>query len=163
MPLPVKLTGILDVPITTVERFASRFTMQPDGCWIWDGYRNQRGYGMFSIKSKSKSAHRIMWELAGNKVDFTKQLDHLCEVTSCINPKHLEQVTARENTLRSKTVTAINLAKTHCAAGHPLSGFNLLYRTSTKEGLIKTQRTCRLCHRRWTKEYEKRTELRKTL
>jgi hypothetical protein len=29
------------------------------------------------------------------------QLDHLCRVRCCVNPNHLEPVTAKENTLRS--------------------------------------------------------------
>lgn len=52
-----------------------------------------------------------------------------------------DTVSHRTNTLRGNTVTAANAAKTHCHAGHPLSGENLYVRPN--DGA----RTCRECKR----------------
>lgn len=56
-------------------------------------------------------------------------------------------------------LAAMHLAKTHCPAGHPLSGENL-YVYVTKEGF--TERACRICRRESAERYEaKRTAKRR--
>jgi RNase P subunit RPR2 len=143
-PLNIRLTGINQRPLTTIEKFASRFEIQPNGCWEWVGFRNHAGYGMFSVNKVSRSAHRVMWEAVGRPVDLTLQLDHLCRNRACINPKHLEQVDGRTNTMRGDTVTAKNAQKTTCDQGHPFLGDNLYLRKRTRAGGY-IERNCRTC------------------
>lgn len=153
MPLIIKPTGIKSRPLTTVERLARRFKIDSNGCWLWNGYRNKAGYGQFTVNGVARNAHRVFWELLGNEVDFTKQLDHLCRVRNCVNPKHLEQVTAKQNTLRGLTVPALNNLKTHCANGHELTPDNVYI---VKK---KYQRVCVTCRRDWVREHRARKEL----
>lgn len=134
------VTGILEAPMTTVETFCRKIIVT-DGCWLYNGYIAQSGYGQFAIKGRSKFTHRIMWELVGRDIDLTKRLDHLCRVRNCVNPAHLEQVTARTNTVRGISVPAINANKTHCVRGHELSGDNLYVRKASQK------RNCKRCHR----------------
>lgn len=68
-------------------------------------------------------------------------IDHLCRVRDCCNPEHLEPVTHRENLLRGDTVSARNVAKTHCPQGHPYSGENLILRHYPN----RVGRVCRAC------------------
>lgn len=48
-----------------------------------------------------------------------RDVDHLCGVTLCVNPAHLEVVTHRTNILRGNSPQAANARKTHCPRGHP--------------------------------------------
>lgn len=64
-------------------------------------------------------------------------LDHLCGITRCINPEHLEPVTNRENILRGKGIATKNIQKTHCKHGHLLKDNVYIFRTS---------RICKTCH-----------------
>lgn len=62
-------------------------------CWLWKGAKTRQGYGKLSRNNKSVLAHRIGWELAGNKLPDTKfMLRNLCGNTSCVNPEHWIEV-----------------------------------------------------------------------
>jgi hypothetical protein len=97
-------------------------------------------------------AHRVSYVLAHGSIPDGLQLDHLCRNKLCVNPTHLEAVTARENTLRGVSVAAVNAKKTHCPRGHELSGSNLL--------AYRKVRSCRACSleqsARWNLKVSKR-------
>ena len=84
-------------------------------CWLWTGQvtRNHRynhiAYGLYSFKEKlgdmwvtrSRAAHRFIYEALVEVVPLGLELDHLCEVKLCVNPAHLEPVTHQENVIRN--------------------------------------------------------------
>jgi len=70
------------------------------GCWVWQHYKDRKGYGVIKRKGKNYQAHRHIYELHHGKIQEGMQLDHLCRNTSCVNPDHLEVVTGAENTRR---------------------------------------------------------------
>lgn len=71
------------------------------GCWVWQHYKDRKGYGVIKRKGKGYRAHRHIYEQHRGKIPEGLQLDHLCRNTSCVNPDHLEPVTNAENTRRS--------------------------------------------------------------
>ena len=70
------------------------------GCWLWQRSTDQLGYGRFRRPGHHHYAHRMMWELRNGPVPDGLELDHLCRVRRCVNPKHLEPVTHSENMRR---------------------------------------------------------------
>lgn len=132
-------------------RFISLAIINPEtGCWIWNANRNHSGYGMFKFKGKSRVAHKWIYEFLNGEVKPPLQLDHLCMVKCCVNPSHLEPVTASENirrahraygTERKPKVKKENIIKTHCPYGHPYSGDNLRM-------IGPNHRQCITCHRK---------------
>lgn len=126
----------------TRDKFLSKVVKTPTGCWEWNGFINQDGYGMLSAKFNGKltlSAHRYSYMIEKGEIPKGKQLDHLCRNRKCVNPDHLEPVTNYENMMRGNALASINAKKTHCIHGHPLSGYNLIIRN--KSG----HRDCRIC------------------
>jgi hypothetical protein len=115
----------------------------PNGCWLFAGPRDHNGYGVISRKeeghTKTRMAHRIVYEGLKGVIPTGLQLDHLCRCRWCVNPEHLEAVTAYENTMRSRSPAAINARKTHCVKGHELSGDNVFF--------VEGWRRCRACSR----------------
>lgn len=69
------------------------------GCWIWTG-ATASGYGVIRQNRKLVLAHRAIYELIVGKIPKGLQIDHLCQNTICVNPKHLEPVTPKENMRR---------------------------------------------------------------
>jgi hypothetical protein len=70
------------------------------GCWLWQRCRNEHGYGVRAVQSGSRLAHRINYVAKYGPIPHGAQLDHLCRTRSCVNPDHLEVVSALENLRR---------------------------------------------------------------
>lgn len=122
-------------------------------CHLWVGGRTEKGYGMIQVwvaphKTKNVCAHRLAWELASGPIPQGLTIDHLCRVTSCVNPEHMEVVTLAENLRRGiRTKPRI----THCLHGHEFTTANTYaYRTSS--GYVA--RACRRCFKRYRATYE---------
>lgn len=99
----------------------------PGGCWLWLGVVNTDGYGVLSRKGYGKSAHRVFYQYLVGKIPRGLELDHLCSVRNCVNPKHLEPIKHRVNVQRGRlgeVTAARQLAKTHCPQGHEYSEEN---------------------------------------
>ncbi len=100
-------------------------------CWIWHGPLDRDGYGRYhggvgkAANGHPVRAHRWVYETLRGPIPTGFTLDHLCRNPGCVRPDHLEAVTMKENLARGRGVGALNAAKTHCHAGHPLSGDNL--------------------------------------
>jgi hypothetical protein len=113
-----------------------------EGCWIWNGSRNEFGYGLFvSRRNKHHKAHRFCYEFFHGRVSKKKDLDHLCRNPSCVNPRHLEPVSHRENILRGKFAP-----REKCSYGHPFTPANTRIRKSSSGFETKV---CRTCDRWW--------------
>lgn len=119
-----------------------------DDCWLWMGYRNTNGYGNFTIGERPHLAHRVAWSLKwGRPVPEDRRILHECDVPACVNPLHLWLGTQRDNVadMIAKGRARAGLffsAKTHCPAGHPYEGANLVIRIRPGG---KSARACREC------------------
>ena len=144
-------------PISTVtsdlDRFLAMVNIQPDGCWLWTGYIDRGGYGIFSIKSKPLKAHRFAYEFYNGSIPASLTIDHRCRNRACVNPSHLRLLTNQENCLAGDTGKH-NAIKTHCPQGHPYNEHNT-YMERLKDGRLV--RRCRLC--RNARQRRRRREL----
>lgn len=112
-------------------------------CWIWQGPLTT-GYSRFSVEGRLVLGHRWFYERANGAIPAGLVLDHLCRQRACVNPDHLEPVTARENILRGEGMGARFARRTHCAAGHPFTEDNTyVLRAGQRAG----SRVCRTCKR----------------
>lgn len=123
--------------------FMAQTREDENGCWIWMGPRNRYGngvqYGNTRYQRRGIGAHRLAWILFRGPIPEGMQIDHLCRVTRCVNPLHLEPVTQRENIMRSPVaIAAVNARKTHCKRGHEFTPENTIVHCGGK-------RACRTC------------------
>lgn len=118
-------------------------------CLLFAGYKNTIGYGQifYSVSGKTKYqyAHRVAYESFVGPIPDGLVIDHLCSVRCCINPTHLEAVTASVNTLRGEGVRR-NALKTHCPKGHEYTPENTFISGSP-------WRRCRECERARSRQY----------
>lgn len=135
---------------TLLQRFEEKHIPEPNsGCWLWGAAispspTGTHPYGILQDgDGVMRMAHRIGYELHRGSIPVGMHLDHLCRTTLCVNPEHLEPVTAKENIRRGRTAEAARhtqLRKTHCPQGHPFSGENLYMKPNGR-------RECRQCVR----------------
>lgn len=121
----------------------SRFLAKVDKtgpCWLWTAWIERNGYGRFWLDGRQQGAHRVAYELYVGPIAPELQIDHLCRVRSCVNPLHLEAVTASENTRRmAATRTPYQAAMQACRNGHPYDEANTI--------ATPTGRACLTCKR----------------
>ncbi len=114
-----------------------------DACWTWQGAIDRGGYGRAWDGTRVQQAHRLVYELLVGPIPGGLHLDHLCRVRHCVNPQHLEPVTARENTLRGVAPAADHARQTHCLNGHEFTPEN----TYMHPGPHGLRRVCLICKR----------------
>ena len=127
----------------TLRRFFAKVALNGT-CWEWQAFVGKRdGYGRFHVLNKPRLAHRISWQLLRGPIAPGLQVDHLCKNRRCVNPSHLEPVTAHINVMRSDSPRLTSLraaAVTHCPYGHEYTPQN------TYVSPVNTRR-CRVCQR----------------
>lgn len=96
-------------------------------CNLWKGDKNNEGYGRLVIDGKQRYAHRVSYQLHVGPIQRGFQVDHLCRVRHCFEPRHLEVVTNRENTLRGNHPLVVVSRQSHCARGHDQRDPNNVY------------------------------------
>jgi hypothetical protein len=155
--------GIGQKPRPLMDRFWEKVFPEPNsGCWLWCGALTKAGYGKISLgyrEGKEVYAHRLSYETHYGPIPDGLVIDHLCRVTCCVNPQHLEPVTHKVNVRRGRVCDLHdpdnpvhpNSRKTACLRGHPLSGSNLHISPSGS-------RICRTCRLRTLRRSRQRTK-----
>lgn len=129
-----------------------RFTESGAGCWIWDGPTDKDGYGRAKISGKTRRAHRAFYEKFVGPIPFGFEIDHLCNVRRCVNPKHLEAI-SREMHIRRSSFGVYQTLKTHCPRGHEYTPDNTI-----RKPHAPSRRYCRECNRNSCRAYYQKTQ-----
>ena len=126
----------------TAEYLQLRCHPVASGCVEWTGYVADDGYGQATVGIRSNGqavvrvAHRVVWEMWFGPVMNGLQLDHLCRNRRCVNPEHLEPVTAQVNVRRSTAWKVVE-----CINGHRWDEFGQWSSPTAK----KRRRWCKQC------------------
>lgn len=140
--------------LSILERFMNAVSMEPmSGCWLWKLTCDDGGYARFRIGERMVSAHRLSHEMFVGPIPEGLDIDHLCRVRCCVNPRHIEAVTTRENILRGiranagvtigcAAAAAAKNARTHCRHGHEFTPENTRYYTHPNHNSFRYCAAC---------------------
>lgn len=78
----------MTLPQKHIDRFWARVS-QSDGCWLWQGYKDQDGYGLLFIQPRMRRAHRLAYEIATGENPGELSVLHRCDNPACVRPDHL--------------------------------------------------------------------------
>lgn len=73
------------------------------GCWLYTGYLNAHGYGIYTAKERQSEVHRkfrihrLFYSRFIGDIPDDLCLCHTCDVPSCVNPKHMFIGTRKDN------------------------------------------------------------------
>ncbi len=109
-----------------MKRFWSKVKITSlHGCWEWQASNTGR-YGVFWLNRRQDLARRVAYELVRGPIAEGLCIDHLCRNTLCVNPFHLEVVTALENQRRGAgSGGVLSEVRSECLRGHPRTTDNL--------------------------------------
>jgi hypothetical protein len=150
-------------PIPLRNRLLKNVEFMENGCWLWTGYRNKKGYGGVWTgpgQHEMTGVHRVAYELFVGPIPDGLEIDHIChrpeecrlgircQHRRCVNPKHLIVTTHLKNVARAalnngpgRSAARIKrISVNHCKYGHEYTVLNC---AKDKKGA----RVCRECSR----------------
>ena len=68
-----------------------------NGCRLWSGVPDIKGYGQATLNGYQTGAHRIAYILTYGKIPEGMVVMHVCDTRLCCNPDHLRIGTQAEN------------------------------------------------------------------
>lgn len=128
-----------------IEDRLRKYVKKTKSCWEWTGCKSS-GYGVTYKDGRQVYAHRLMYEMYVSKIPQGLVCDHICRNRSCVNPKHIEIVSIKENVLRGFGLAAENAKKKVCKYGHKFTKGN----TTINVYKGKIRRQCKTCVKIWS-------------
>ena len=130
-------------------------TAPPTPCWLWLGSCNSQGQAQVSRDHRTTLAYRVSYELLVGPIPEGFHMDHLCRNRACVNPEHLEPVTASVNQRRGLNSVPGFRRKDSCKNGHPFEGDNIYLATGEV-------RRCHTCLKAYKREWARTKRARST-
>lgn len=84
------------IPTDPLVRLMAKVVKESGGCWIWHG-ATKNGYAHVGEGQGWHYGHRLSYERHVGPIPPGFRVHHRCETPACVNPDHLEPVSAAEH------------------------------------------------------------------
>jgi DNA-binding XRE family transcriptional regulator len=123
---------MIAIPAEVQARFWAKVN-KTEGCWLWTGSRNAKGYGQFNWRKLGRPhlAHRFLLLMQGIPVPAGMMVLHECDNPACVNPAHLRLGTAAENSQDMVQKNRSSRGERHCHAKLTLADVLLIRQLHT--------------------------------
>lgn len=74
---------------SVIDRILARSIRQVNGCLLWQGGADSKGYGMLAVNGKPKYIHRLVYEHTYGCLKAGEVVRHTCDTPRCCEPSHL--------------------------------------------------------------------------
>lgn len=74
---------------SVADRLAAHSAPAPNGCRLWTGTVNSKGYGQLNVDGRRVGVHRLAYEQAIGPIPPGMLVMHRCDTPGCIAPSHL--------------------------------------------------------------------------
>jgi len=140
-----------------IARYHSKSVIGPKGCFLWQGWRTEKGYGQAGYRGKQWALHRLLYTLKVGPIPPGMLVCHTCDERNCWNHEHLFLGTEADNNRDcGNKGRHHNGVKTHCKRGHEFTFQN----TYLKYAAGTVMRACKECQKiRQRERYRKNPEL----
>lgn len=81
----------------TIEDLLSQYTVDANGCWLWNRGRTSSRYGSTTYEGARWLAHRLSYMYHVGRIPDGLHVLHRCDNPPCINPDHLFLGTHTDN------------------------------------------------------------------
>jgi hypothetical protein len=123
-------------------------------CLEWPRAKSANGYGQVAIgggTGRQMGIHRFVWQTIHGPTSVN--VLHHCDNPPCYEPLHLfagtQAVNMADAWAKGRVKPFWRSRRTACPNGHSLEGDNAYVRADGA-------RSCRACHREWTRAYRER-------
>ena len=85
---------------SVVRRWSSRVRVPADieQCWEWIGGKFSAGYGVITVDGRKRGAHQVSFAIHNRDFQgLPRQIRHTCDNRPCVNPLHLVEGSAQDN------------------------------------------------------------------
>lgn len=102
-------------------------------CWLWNGPKDDLGYGRIHFRTHKAKAHRVSYEMRHGPIPNGMVVCHACDNPSCVNPNHLfvgtqadsMQDASRKGRLNPKSLQNLRPGASGCMGAGPYSNKEL--------------------------------------
>ena len=142
--------------VSVVRRLIKRSHFNARGCLIWEGAKNNDGYGRISVVHLGQRfnfyVHRLAWQLAHDPRDipYWREIAHkVCDCPPCFHPDHIESQRRRDNRVASAVNTnrRVDPARRRCVTKrrYSFSGAVRAAERLGKSGTVVFPYHCTMC------------------